>query len=62
MLKKRFSTNICICDDDKNIHSIIKFYIQSFYDDITQIRFTDLYCAEDLIKKHYVGTSFDIIF
>lgn len=54
--------NICICDDDKNTHSVIKFHIQSFYNDISQINFMDLYCAEELLKKHNMGISFDIIF
>ena len=45
---------ICICDDDKNIHSILTSYLQNF-------TIKDYFSAEELIDN-YANNPFDIIF
>lgn len=53
---------ICICDDDNNIHNIIKSYIKSFTDENLHFDITDFFSAESLVEQHFKKITYDIIF
>ncbi len=52
---------ICICDDDKNIHSILTSYLQNFTTENSNFEIKDYFSAEELIDN-YANNPFDIIF
>lgn len=52
---------ICICDDDKNIHSILTSYLQDFTTENSKFEIIDYFCAEELLDN-YANNPFDIIF
>lgn len=53
---------ICICDDDNNIHGIIKSYINKFTNNDWQFDIFDTFSAEELINQYLQQNTFDIIF
>lgn len=53
---------ICICDDDNNIHGIIKSYINKFTNNDWQFDIFDAFSAEELINQYLQQNTFDIIF
>lgn len=54
--------NICICDDDKKIHNVLKNEISEYRNVLSEIEITSFFSAEDLIEKYKENISFDIIF
>lgn len=57
--------NICICDDDKNIHNEVRNLIFSNLKSNSFVNCTDItnfYSAEELIKNYNSNLSWDIIF
>lgn len=52
---------ICICDDDKNIHSILTSYLQNFTTENSKFEIKDYSSAKELIDN-YANNLFDIIF
>lgn len=53
---------ICICDDDKNVHSIIKHNINNFVNDTFFFETIDVYSGESLIEQFKKDIIFDIVF
>ena len=53
---------ICICDDDNNVHNIIKNYIEKHQFSNSYFEFVDVFSAEKLLEKYTNNESFDIIF
>lgn len=52
---------ICICDDDKLIHSSLKNSCYKVYDN-AQLEINSIFSAEELIHFYEQGDRFDIIF
>ena len=53
---------ICICDDDKNVHTVIKSHINTFIKNDFKYETVDIFSAESLIEQHKKKVNFDIIF
>lgn len=53
---------ICICDDDKAIHTTIKSYLNKFNHHSFQANIIDLFSAEELIDIYEQNKNFDIVF
>lgn len=53
---------ICICDDDINIHKIIKSYINDFTTNEWQFDIIDTFSAEDLINQYSFKKNIDLVF
>ena len=53
---------ICICDDDNNIHDIIKSYISNLTTCDFQIDIDDVFSAENLIVQYQKNHIYDIVF
>lgn len=53
---------ICICDDDKNIHNMLKTYINKFLIFNSQDTILDAFSAEELVYEYKNSNFFDIIF
>ena len=51
---------ICICDDDKTIHKIIKSYFNN-YTFSSSFLISDLYSAEELINSYSQKKYYDVI-
>lgn len=53
---------ICICDDEHNIHNTIKSYIYQFETGDLSFDIVDIFSAEELINQYAKKTTYDIIF
>ena len=53
---------ICICDDDKNIHNILKSYLQNYEPKNVSFEVKDFYSAEALLNDYKNNNVFDLIF
>ncbi|MCQ2461940.1 MAG: response regulator [Clostridia bacterium] len=54
--------HICICDDDKSQHEIIKNYINGFSLLTQRSEIVSHFSGNDLIKDCMSGVSFDMLF
>lgn len=53
---------ICICDDDKNIHSILNSYLENFSSANLKFETKSYFSAEALLNDYLNGVSYDLIF
>lgn len=53
---------ICICDDDRKIHDVLKNEISEYGSGLSELEITSFFSAEDLIENYKENISFDIIF
>ena len=53
---------ICICDDDKHIHTTLKSYLHDFTKEKITSEIKDFYSAEELLDAYITEETFDIIF
>ncbi len=60
IIKGENIVDICICDDEKSIHTEVKTYLNMFQ--ALDINITDTYSGEDLLIYLEKGRSFDIVF
>lgn len=53
---------ICICDDDRLIHSEIRTYLLPFFTPSEMPEVADFYSGEELLRSYTAKDEFDIIF